>query len=97
MNYELFLNLCDKLVTNITLPQIDSKDGYVKIKSISGDNIYLIREKLIYLQKKIVYEHIVNGRPLNPYMSYVCTLIDGSRDNTKIKSKEKPQLLNGMK
>ncbi|MDW2644781.1 hypothetical protein RYZ59_14515 [Citrobacter sp. HN-141] len=89
MNYELFLNLCDKLVTNITLPQIDSKDGYVKIKSISGDNIYLIREKLIYLQKKIVYEHIVNGRPLNPYMSYVCTLIDGSRDNTKNKEQGK--------
>ncbi|HCW3119488.1 TPA: hypothetical protein OXC77_002271 [Enterobacter roggenkampii] len=85
MNYELFLNLCDELVTNITRPQIDSKDGYVKIKSISGDDIYLIREKLIYLQKKIVYEHIVNGRPLNPYMSYVCTLIDGSRDNTKNK------------
>ncbi len=85
MHYELFLNLCDKLVTNENHAQIDSKDGYAKIKNISGDNIYLIREKLIYLQKKIVYEHVVNGRALNPYMSYVCTLIDGSNDNTKNK------------
>ena len=83
MNYNLFLNLCDELVSNANQPQINSNDGYTKIKQLSGDDIYLVREKLIYLRKKIIYEHIVNGGPLTPYISYVCTLIDGAKDNTK--------------
>lgn len=83
MNYKVFINLCDELVSNVKHPQINSNDGYAKIKQLSGDDIYLVREKLIYLRKKIIYEHIVNGSPLIPYISYVCTLIDGARDNTK--------------
>lgn len=83
MNYKQFLTWCDELITNANRPQINSNDGYAKIKQLSGDDIYLVREKLIYLQKKIIYEHIVNGGPLTPYISYVCTLIDGARDNTK--------------
>ncbi|CAI1055920.1 hypothetical protein [Serratia quinivorans] len=85
MNYELFLHLCDERVSNVTYPQINSNDGYIKMKNISGDDIYLVREKLIYLQKKIIYEHVVNERPLNPYIAYVNVLLDGVRDNTKTK------------
>lgn len=83
MNYKVFINLCNELVSNSNHPQINSNDGYAKIKQLSGDDIYLVREKLIYLRKKIIYEHIVNGSPIIPYISYVCTLIDGARDNTK--------------
>lgn len=85
MNYELFLQLCDEEVTKKVYTQIDSKDGYLKMKSLAGKNLYLVREKFIYLQKKIVYEHIVNGRPLEPYMTYVYILLDGLRDNSVTK------------
>jgi len=81
MDYESFLKLCDERVSNMTYPQIDSKEGYEKMKSLSGNDLYFVREKLIYLQKKIIYEHVVNERPLEPYMTYVYVLMDGIRDN----------------
>lgn len=85
MDYDSFISLCDTNVTNAVSVPIDSKEGYRKLKLISGKNIYLIREKLIYFQKKIVFEHIVNGRELNPYITYVYVLMDGIRDSTVTK------------
>lgn len=82
MDYELFIKNCDEHVSGVDVAQIESKDGYVKIIKLAGNNIYIMREKLTHLIKKIIYEHIVNNKPLYPYLTYARVLLDGTRDNT---------------
>lgn len=85
MNYHLFISVCDRYVTNEKLPQVSTKEGYDKIKNLAGDHTYVIREKLIFLRKKLIFEYIVNREQLTPYIKYIDVLIDAVRDNTKTK------------
>lgn len=94
MEYCAFLKLCDDRVSNMTCRQIGSQEGYDKMRFIAGSNVYLIREKLIFLQKKIIYENIVNGQPLEPYITYVYVLLDGIRDNKVTKEQGVPSSIN---
>lgn len=82
MDCELFKTICDEFVSEKKLPQIESREGYAKIKAHAGDNISLIQDEFIFLRKKLIFEHVVNNQNLEPYFKYLDVLIDALRSDS---------------